>query len=1084
MFKAVNPKVDIQKLEREQLSFWRLNRIFERTMEEREDGPKYVFFEGPPTANGRPGSHHVLARSFKDMFPRYKTMRGYYCLRRGGWDTHGLPVEIEVQKELGLTTKAEIEAYGVAAFNEKCKSSVLRYITDWEKLTERIGYWADLDNGYVTFTNDYIESVWWILRQLWDKGLLYRGYKVVPYSPSSGTPLSSHEVSQGYKTVQDPSVYVRFPLKNKSGVYFLVWTTTPWTLPSNVALAVGADVDYVQVEGPSPSGEGTENLILAASLVDRVLVDADQYQVVKRFKGKDLLGERYNPLYTFLTVDKDHAYVVAGDFVSTEDGTGIVHIAPAYGVDDMEVGQKHDLPVLQAVAEDGRFVDAAIEFRGMWFKDADKEIIQELRNRGLMYRVSTYEHSYPHNWRDGVPLMYFARETWFIRTTAYQEKMVSLNQTINWVPEHVRDGRFGNWLDELKDWALGRERFWGTPLPVWVDEQTGDMLCVGSVKELSELSGRDLSNLDLHRPYVDEITFPNPKGNGGIMRRVPELIDVWFDSGAMPVAQWGYPFLNEEMFEQQFPADYICEAVDQTRGWFYSLHAISSMLFEEVSYKNVICLGHILDADGQKMSKTKGNIVDPWSVLDAHGADAFRWYLYTSGPPGDSRRFSADLVGEVVKKFWSTLWNTYSFFVTYANLDGWTPDAERPPVERRDPLDRWLLAELNLLVQNVTEAYDAYDVPGATRPVQNFVESLSNWYVRLSRRRFWKGENDDDKLGAYATLYECLVTLSKLSAPAMPFLSEVIYRNLVSDVDPSQPMSVHLAAWPEADPALIDQQSIREMDVIQRLVSLGLAARMGNEADGKKAPIGVRQPLASVEFAMRDVAEAQMVNKLQELIKSELNVKSVRVITTDEAHDRVRVLYHLNPLPRVLGKKYGKDFPRLQAVLRDGDQETVRPYAEALLRGETTTVTVGEAQFEVAPDEVEVKVSREVAQGYSVAEEGGYVAVLDTRLNDALVDEGLAREVVRRIQTMRRDEDFNISDNIAILYNASERLAAAIAAHVDYIRAETLATTMEQGDLTDADGFYRVDYAPSDDPRADTSINGERLSLGVKRIVI
>ena len=1065
MFKAVNPKVDIQKIERDQLNFWRLNRIFERTMEEREGGPNYVFYEGPPTANGRPGSHHVLARSFKDMFPRYKTMRGFYSLRRSGWDTHGLPVEIEVEKELGITHKHEIEEYGIAAFNEKCKASVLRYITEWEKLTERIGFWADLDNGYVTFTSEYIQSVWWILKQFWEKELLYKGLKVVPYCARCGTPLSSHEVSLGYQDVKDPSVFARFPVRDKPGVYLLAWTTTPWTLPANVALAVGEKIDYVQVEGPAPDGDGTENLILAADLMEKVLIHPEDYKVVKRYKGKDLLGWHYQPLYTFLPVDQDYSYVVSGNFVSTEDGSGIVHIAPAYGVDDMDVGAANNLPVLQLVAPDGSFIDAVTEFRGMWVKDADPEIIRDLQKRGLLYRAKEYEHSYPFCWRCNTPLLYFARDSWFIRTTAYRDKLVALNQQINWVPEHIKDGRFGNWLEDVKDWALGRERFWGTPLPIWVDDQNGEMICVGSVEELSQLAGRDLADLDLHRPYVDDVTFPNPNGTGGTMRRVPELIDVWFDSGAMPVAQWGYPFSDQELFEQQFPADYICEAVDQTRGWFYSLHAISTMLFESVAYRNVICLGHILDGDGQKMSKSKGNIVDPWSVLDKHGADAFRWYLYTSGPPGEARRFSEELVGEVIKKFWSTLWNTYSFFVTYANLDGWTPDSVRPPVAERDELDRWVLAELHQLVREVTESYESYDVPGATRPIQNFVESLSNWYVRLSRRRFWKSESDDDKLGAYATLYECLVTVAKLIAPAMPFLSESLYRNLVGEQDSGLPMSVHLALWPEYDESLIDEEVIRNMRLAQRLVSLGLAARNSAGDSG----IRVRQPLQSVEFATRDASEGKIVSQLTDIIQSELNVKTVGVMSADAARDLVKVVYKLNPLPQLLGKKYGKDFKRLQSTLRDGEQDAVRPYAETLLRGENAMVEIEGDRFEVTPEEVEVKVLREVTEGYAVAEEGGYVAVLNTQLTDDLVNEGLAREVVRRIQTMRRDADYNISDKIQIRYEASDRLQKAITQFADYICSETLGDTLTEG--KSQNGFYSEKF----------EFDNETLSLGVKR---
>lgn len=1064
MFRAVDSKVNseiINRLEQEQLDFWRFNRVFERTTEGREDAPRYVFYEGPPTANAQPGSHHVLSRAFKDMFPRYKVMNGYYCSRRGGWDTHGLPVEIEIQKELGFESKRQIEAYGIAKFNEKCRTNVFRHINEWEKLTERTAFWVDLDEAYVTFSNDYIESVWWALKQFWDKGLLYRGYKVVPYSPTSGTPLSSHEVSLGYKTIVDPSVYVRFPLKDQPGVYLLAWTTTPWTLPSNAALAVGEDLDYVQVEGPASDGEGAEQLVLAEALMEKVLDQDKKYKVVKRLKGKDLLGWRYNPLYTFLPVEQDYAYVVATDYVSVADGTGIVHTAPAYGVDDMATGKKHDLPVLITVDESGRFVEAASNFRGMWFKDADREIIRNLAERGLMYRHEQYEHAYPHNWRDETPLMYFARETWFINTLEYKQKMIDLNQTINWIPGHIKDGRFGNWLDDLKEWALGRERYWGTPLPVWVDDESGDMLCVGSMEELSDLSGQDLSELDLHRPYVDEIVFPNPDGKGGAMRRVPEVIDVWFDSGAMQVAQWAYPHKNSESFEEQHPADYICEAVDQTRGWFYSLHAIAVMLFETVAYKNVISLGHILDEHGQKMSKSKGNTVDPWAVIDQNGADAFRWYLYTSGPPGEPRRFSEKLVNEVIKKFWSTLWNTYSFFVTYANIDGWTPARTAPPPQERGLLDRWLLAELHQLTKTVTAAFENYDAINATRPIEDFVERVSNWYVRLSRDRFWKSEQDDAKLSAYATLYETLTALAKLLAPTMPFLSEAVYRNLVAEQDGSPADSVHLSAWPRYDESLLDEALIAEMALVRRLVSLGLAAR-------NAAQIGVRQPLAGAQFAMRDVSEAPIVERYSQLIMSALNLKSVSVMGADEASALASTTrYSLNPLPRFLGPKYGQDFKAIQSALKDGDQDFVRPLAEKLLAGQDVILELAGTDFEILNRECEVKVSVETSEG--AIEDGGYVVILDTDLSSGLVEEGLAREIIRRIQNLRKTADFELDDPIEVIYSdASAGLEAVIGQFDSYIRRETLANALQPGRIS-------ADYVS-----AVVDIKGESLSIGVK----
>jgi isoleucyl-tRNA synthetase len=1065
-FKPIDPKVDIQKLEQDQLEFWRLNRVFQRTTEGREHLPKFVFYEGPPTANGKPGSHHVLARSFKDMFPRYKVMQGYYCQRRGGWDTHGLPVEIAVEKELGFTDKRQIEEYGIAEFNERCRKNVFANIRDWEKLTERTGYWVDLDNAYVTFTNEYIESVWWILKQLWDKNLIYQGYKVVPYSPSSGTVLSSHEVALGYKDISDPSVFVRFPLRDKAGVYFLAWTTTPWTLPANAALAVNPHVDYVQVEIALPNGDGTEQLILAEALVDKVLKkegdkEAPAYKVVKRYKGKDLVKERYKPLYTFLPTEKDHAYVVSADFVTTEDGTGIVHMAPAFGADDMEMGRVHDLPVFMTMTTNGRFIEAVDKFKGMWFKDADPEIIKDLKDRGLMYKSGKYKHTYPHNWRDDKPLMYMARDTWFIRTTQYRDQMIANNQKVNWTPNHIKDGRFGNWLDELKDWALGRERYWGTPLPVWVDEQNGDMMCVGSVAELSQLTGRDLSSLDLHRPYVDDITFPNPKGTGGIMRRVPEVIDVWFDSGAMQVAQNGYPHKAGSHLDH--PADYICEAVDQTRGWFYSLHAIASLLFDDVAYKNVICLGHILDGNGAKMSKSKGNIVDPWMVLEAYGADAFRWYLYTAAPPGESRRFSVDLVGQVVGKFYNTLWNTYSFFVTYANLDGWTPSQPAPAVEQRDWLDRWVLAALHKLVQDVTHAYENYDVTDATRPIEAFVETLSNWYVRRSRRRFWKSDSDTDKASAYATLYECLVTVAKLVAPAMPFLSDAMYRNLVHEMDSKTPDSVHLSSFPQANPALIDQKLLDEMALVQQLVSLGLAGRNSVE-------MGVRQPLASVSFGVTGARDKATVEQYTDLIKDELNVKAVKFLSDEDGI----TTYKLAPVFAKLGSKLKGDMQLVKTALGNADKAQSAQWGKTLLDNQAIELTLDGKTFTLAPDEIEVR--QEAAEGFIVFEERGYVAALDVTLTPDLINERIAREVVRRVQTLRKDSGFEINDRIALRYEASEKVVTALAQFAEYVKAETLCTDLQHAQ---PNGDYIVeDFTES----LKGDLDGESLLVGVKRL--
>ena len=1028
MFQPVTPKLDTQKLESDVLNFWKRENIFQKSMDNRKGGKRYVFYEGPPTANGRPGSHHVLARVFKDMFPRYHAMRGAFVLRRGGWDCHGLPVEIEVEKQLGFSGKDQIEKFGVAEFNARCRKSAFDYIQDWERMTERIGFWVDLKTAYVTYENEYIESVWWILKQFWDKGLIYQGFKVVPYCARCGTPLSDHEVSLGYQDdTEDPSVFVRFPLKDEPNTSFLVWTTTPWTLPGNVALAVNPNVMYVKVE--RAVNGSTEKLILAKDLVAKVL-GADGWKIVGDYKGKELKGKSYKPLYSFMPFEGKAHYVVLGDFVTTSDGTGIVHQAPAFGADDMKMANENDLPILMTVDERGGFVDAVTPWRGKWVKDADPLITRDLEDRGLLFKSGTYLHTYPFCWRCSTPLLYYARSTWFIETTKYKEKLVGLNKTINWVPDHIRNGRFGNWLENNIDWALGRERYWGTPLPVWVDDD-GDQLCVGSVEELSKLTGRDLKDLDLHRPHVDAITFPNPK-TGKLMKRVPELIDVWFDSGAMPMAQWHYPFENKEMFEEQFPADYICEAVDQTRGWFYSLHAISTLLFENVSFKNVICLGHILDGEGLKMSKSKGNIVDPWSVLNAHGADAFRWYLYTATPPGNSRRFSVDLVGEVVRNFMLPLWNTYSFFTTYANLAKWKPDAKGTEGAALTPLDKWILSELHALVRDVTTAYENYDVTNATRPIEKFVDSLSNWFLRRSRRRFWDAATDSDR-AAFATLYECLLTVSKLLAPAMPFLSDALYRDLVS-VEPSAPASVHLADWPATHSWRVDEKLNSDMRVVMKAASLGHAARA-------KANRKVRQPLSEAAFAAPSAADLAAIKAYADLLMDELNVKAINVLDKAET----AVTYSLNPLPKQLGQKHGSKFPEIRKAVLAGDQSA---FAHALLGGQAVEVKVNGETITVLPDEVEVR--QNAKGGYTVADEGGYLAALKIELTDELIKEGLAREVVRRIQDLRKSAGLDVADRITVRFAASQKLAEAITSFADYIKSETLCIDLASGELQNA----------------------------------
>lgn len=1046
MFKPVSPKLDVIQMEEKVLTHWKKRDVFHQSMDLRKNGKEYVFFEGPPTANGKPGVHHVLARAFKDIFPRYKTMRGYHVSRRGGWDTHGLPVEIEVEKKLGFKNKRDIEEFGIGKFNELCRESAFTYIKDWEKLTDRIGYWVDLDTAYITYKNEYIESIWSILKNFWDRDLLYQGYKVVPYCPRCGTPLSDHEVAQGYKEVSDPSLFVRMPLVDDAGTSLLVWTTTPWTLPANVAVAAGAEVDYVTVERNLPEG-GTERLILAEALITKVFGE-ETVAVVDRFKGKQLKGKKYNPLFTFLPTDKPAHYVILGDFVTTEDGSGLVHIAPAFGQDDMQVSLENDLPVLCTVAEDGTFITEVKPWAGLFVKDADPLITKTLDERGLLFKAMLYTHTYPFCWRCSTPLLYYARPTWYIRTSQFKDRLVEINDQINWYPEHIKKGRFGNWLANNIDWALGRERYWGTPLPVWECEECHTQTCVGSVAELSEKAGRDLANSDLHRPHVDEVTFKCPDC-GSCMHRVPELIDVWFDSGSMPYAQWHYPFENVEKFKEQFPADYICEAVDQTRGWFYSLHAISTLLFDSPSYKNVICLGLILDEQGQKMSKTRGNVVSPWEVLDKNGADAMRWYLYTASPPGQERRFSSGLVGEVLRNFTLTLWNTYSFFVTYANLDGWKPD-ENAHIEY-SLLDQWLLSSLHTLVRDVTQALETYDVIGATRPIEQFVDQLSNWYLRRSRRRFWKSGSDTDKQAAYATLYEALVTISKLLAPTMPFIADELFLNLVGSVEEGLPDSVHLMPWPEYDPARINEKLNRDMSLVMKLTSLGHAAR--NKANRK-----VRQPLSEAAFAVSTREEASVLLEYADLLEDELNVKTVRSLNSaSEA-----VSYALNPQPKQLGQKYGSRFPDIRKVVLALEPEK---YAQQLLAGESIAVKVNGDELLLQLDEVEVRI--QAREGYAVGSEGAYLAALVTELTPELVQEGLAREFVRRVQDLRKTADLEIADRIILYYNATPGLTEAVKTFADYIQTETLTVELKN------------EVIPSGTVPFEDEFDNEKVSIGL-----
>jgi len=1072
MFKPISPDLNISLLEEAVLRDWKRFRIFEKSIQHNLGGPEFVFYEGPPTANGLPGVHHAPARAFKDIFPRYKLMRGYHVIRRGGWDTHGLPVEIDVEKKLGFSNKGQIESYGIEKFNQLCRQSAFEYIQEWERFSDRLGYWVDLDDAYITFTNEYIQSVWWILKTFWERDLLYQGYKVVPYCPRCGTPLSDHEVALGYRETEDPSIYVRLPLVDEPDTSLLIWTTTPWTLPGNVAVAAHPDIDYVIVERKLPEG-GSERLILAQRLVARAL-KGESVKIIDSFKGKKLNGKRYKPLFTFLPAGKQTYRVVLQDYVTIEDGTGLVHTAPAFGAEDMRAALDFDLPILMPVTDSGTFTPEVRPWSGMFVKDADPYIIQDLKTRGLLLDAGTYTHTYPFCWRCDTPLLYYARGSWFIRTSQFKDKLVQLNQNINWIPGHIKDGRFGNWLENNVDWALGRERFWGTPLPIWECEECHHQLIVGSISELSKLSGRDLSSLDLHRPFVDEILLPCPecgKKSNTKMRRVPELIDVWFDSGSMPVAQWNYPYENQETFQEQYPADFICEGVDQTRGWFYSLHAISALLFDSECYRNVICLGLFLDQDGSKMSKSRGNIVNPWDVFNLHGADALRWYLYAGGPPWSDRRFSLDQVSEVVRGFTLPLWNVYSFFVTYANLDEWTPEVggdvflpRSGPIPSQstsgqevdlsyNPLDRWLRSELHALIRDITAAMENYDVPGATRPIQHFVDRLSKWYLRRSRRRFWKSESDADKRAAYATLYETLVTLSKLLAPSMPFLAEELHQNLVRSAYTDSPESVHLGDWPVYDPLLIDETLNQDMALVIKLASLGHAAR-------NQAAIKVRQPLAEVAFSISKSGEERIIEAYAGLLADELNVKNVRALgSVEEA-----VSYSLKPLPRQLGQKYKSQFPQIKAAILSLDAEDA---ARTLLSGAPVQVYIDNTSYEIQPDEVEVCANAHA--GLAVASDGPYLAALTTDLTPLLVREGLAREIVRRVQEQRKGAGFEVSDRITTYWQAEGNLGDVFVTWGDYIKTETLSTELVNGD-------------PPADAHMETHIlDDQELVLGLKR---
>ena len=1052
-YRAVDPKQSFPGLEERILERWAERETFRRQLELRRGADTWSFYEGPPTANGKPGSHHVLSRVFKDVYPRFQTMRGHYVPRKAGWDCHGLPVEIEVEKELGISSKAEIEALGVAEFNRRCRESVFRYVAEWNRLTERIGFWIDLDDAYHTLTDDYIESVWWALRRIWDDGRLYEGHKVVPYCPRCGTALSSHEVAVGYREVEDPSVYVRLPVVDPAppladGDALVVWTTTPWTLISNAAVAAGAEIEYVRAR---PAGSDAV-LVVARELVERVL--GEDTEILASFSGSELAGARYEPPFAYITDYGPRGHtVLEGDFVTTEEGTGLVHTAIAFGEDDFRLGEQYGIKLQNPVRDDGAFDDRVTDFAGRFVKDADPEIIEALRQRGLLYRSESYTHSYPHCWRCDTPLLYYAKSSWYVRTTDVRDRMLAENEKIGWHPEHIKQGRFGKWLEGNVDWALSRERYWGTPLPIWEcgSPECGERFCAGSIAELRERGG-DVPD-DLHRPYIDAVTL-RCQACGGEMRRVPEVIDAWFDSGSMPFAQFHYPFEGTEEFEARFPADFISEAIDQTRGWFYSLLAISTLVSDRTSYLDCVCLGLILDAEGQKMSKSRGNVVDPWEVLERHGADAFRWYYFTSQQPWAGYRFSTDAVGEAVRQFMLTLWNTYSFWVLYANAEGLGPDDFRGRPEATGggdvagrELDRWALSRLQRTTRTVIERMEAYDCTAAGREIARYVDELSNWYVRLSRRRFWDGDR-----AAFATLRHCLVEVSKLLGPFTPFLADEIYANLVGGSDErfdDGRDSVHLSDYPEPDAELEDSRLEAGFDAVRRAIELGRAARA-------QAKVKMRQPLRKAVIVATGDERAE-IERLSALVAGELNVKELEFVS--EEADLVR--HEVKPNYRALGPRFGRLMPKVAAAVEALDPDHV---AEAARGERHVGINVEGVEHELAPGDVTLVM--QPLDGYEVEAESGRAVALALELDDELRREGLAREVVHAVQAARKQADLEISDRIALVLGGDGELIAAARAHEAYVSGETLASSVA----------YDRDAGA-----VETQVDGRPLRIGLSR---
>src|SRR5215211_7402817 len=1026
-YRPVDPGQSFPALEHRVLERWRERDVFHESVRRRraEGAPRFVFYEGPPTANGPPGSHHVLSRVFKDVFPRYRTMRGHLVERKAGWDCHGLPVELQIERELGFQSKDDIERYGVAEFNAKCRQSVLTYIDEWNRLTERIGFWIDTDEAYFTLENEYIESVWWSLKQVWDKGLLSEGHKVVPYCPRCGTALSSHEVALGYQDVIDPSVFVRFPLRDEPGVSFLGWTTTPWTLLSNAALAVHPDVTYARVR------TGRETLILAEALVARVV--GDGAEVIESVKGSKLAGSAYEPPFPYVSDYGPRGHtVLPADFVTTEDGTGVVHTAIAFGEDDFRLGERYGIKLQNPVRPDGTFDERIGPFAGRFVKEADPDIVEALRESGRLFRAEEYQHAYPHCWRCGTPLLYYAQTNWFVRTTDRREQLLAANEEVTWYPEHVKHGRFGKWLEGNVDWALSRQRYWGTPLPIWRCEE-GHTFCAGSVADLRQRGGEAPD--DLHRPFIDKVVL-SCQECGGEMSRVPDLIDVWWDSGCMPFAQWHAPFENEETFRQRFPADYICEALDQTRGWFYSLLAVSTLIFGRSSYETVLCLGLILDPEGQKMSKSRGNVVVPWEVLDQHGADAFRWYYFTSKQPWDGYRFSLETVGEAVRQFLKPLWNTYGFYVLYANAGG----IEEPDAARPTELDRWIVSRLQATTETAIDRLEDYDTTFAGRAIADFVDDMSNWYVRRSRRRFW-----DADPGAFHTLRTCLVQVAKLVAPLTPFVADEIYENLAREE-----ASVHLCDYPEPDSGLRDETLEWQMHVARDAVELGRAARA-------QAKLKLRQPLGEAVVVAAD-REREAIGRLESIVLDELNVKRLRYVS--QAGELGR--FELKPNYRALGPRFGKRMPQVAQAVAALDADTA---AATLRDGGTVAVNIDGKDHPLSADDLQLVLKP--LEGYQVERSGTHAVALNLELDEGLRREGLAREVVHAVQAARKAAGLQVEDRITLTLGGDDELLEAARAHEDYVTGETLAANLS---YDGADGADRAE------------IEGRELRIAVERV--